>query len=323
MKSSPWLERSIWLGLGALLATGGFLVLQPSRSTAAGEAAPPAGAGAPDADGAAPPEIPTPRRGPECYLGVVLAREAVDVASEMEGLVKEVRVRTGERVDAGQLIARLDTEMLRQQLELERARLQRAEAQIDRYAIEVSESAHQHQRRLALEGLLSKEEEEASRFASEKAEAELASARAEAAQVEASIRQLETTLARAEIRAPFVGTVAQRYLDPGARVSPGLPVVRLISSGSLLARFAVPPEETARVPAATAVRVEVEDLELALAGVVEHRAPEIDAASQMVFVEAGLELPAAAPEIPSGTVARVSVAADGTLESCLAAARSH
>lgn len=322
MTSSPWLERLIWLGLGAVLAGGGFFLLRPGRPAEAVEA-PAAGAAAPDSHGDAPRTVPESPREPDCYLGVVLAREAVDVASEMEGLLKEVRVRTGDRVEKDQLLARLDTEMLRQQLELERARLKSAEAQIDRYKIEVSESAHQHERRLALEGLLSKEEEEASRFASEKAEAELASARAEAAQVEASIRQHETTLARAEIRAPFVGTVAQRYLDPGARVSPGMPVVRLISSGSLLARFAVPPEETSRVPTATEVRVEVEDLGLTLAGVVEHLAPEIDAASQMVFAEARLELPDVAPDIPSGTVARVSVAADGALASCLSAPAGH
>jgi RND family efflux transporter MFP subunit len=312
----PWLEKLLWVALGALLAAGGHWAL--SARPAPEEVAAPAADAVP---GDAPAALPgTGAGGPECYLGVVIAREAVDVAAEMEGAVKEMRVRVGDAVERGAEIAALDTVTLRHQLAIERANLASAEAQERRHAIDASQSAQEHQRRLALEGVLSKEEEEAARFRLETAEVMLEAAVAEVTQVEARIDQLESTLERARIRAPFAGTVAQRYLDPGARVSPGTPVVRLLSSGGLLARFAVPPEEAPRVPVATPVRVEVEDLGVALAGVVEHQAPEIDAASQMVFVEARLETPGEASHLPSGAVARVSVARAGALfGSCLRA----
>lgn len=66
------------------------------------------------------------------------------------------------------------------------------------------------------------------------------------------------------------------------------------------------------------VRVELEGVALVSSGVIEHRAPEIDAASQMLFVTAGLADLAADPALPAGTIARVTLALPGaTLASCL------
>lgn len=323
---APWTERLIWLVVGVALATAGFVVWSSAPGTEAlepGAQAPVADSRPADSSADRPQASPgdgaaAPR--PECYLGVVLARDASDVTADADGILEEVRVRVGDRVERGAVIARLDTVVLGQQLDSERANLRRAEAHLRRVEVEADQSEQENERRLALdrEGLLSQEDKETARFDREKAQADLEAARAETAQAEARVRQLETSLARAEIRAPFDGTVAQRYLDPGARASPALPVVRLISSGSLIARFAVPPEETARVPVETEVRVEVESMGRAFPGTVEHLAPEVDAAAQMVFVEAGLEV--ARPltsEISSGAVARVSVAAAGTAPTCL------
>jgi hypothetical protein len=54
----------------------------------------------------------------------------------------------------------------------------------------------------------------------------------------------------------------------------------------------------------TEIRVELETSGLVLNGIVEHDTPEIDAASQMIFVEAGL--PGAELEkVPAGAAARV------------------
>ena len=87
-------------------------------------------------------------------------------------------------------------------------------------------------------------------------------------------------------------------------VTSGTRVVRLISSGALLVRFAVPPEEIATLAVGSRVRVEVEVLRRAFEAEVRQRAPEIDPPSQMIFVEAHLEAPEVA--IPSGAVARVT-----------------
>ncbi len=310
-----WRQRLIWLVLGFVLAWALVLIWRqvraPGEPAAAGSAGPQAQARLPSARGT------VPVRSPECYLGVVVAREAVDVATEAAGHLERIEVRIGDRVAQGDVVALLDTQAVDYQLAIERANLRSAEAQQRRQALEADRSAQEHHRRLALEGLLSREEEEAAAFRHQTAAVALEEAAAEVARVEARIAELEGTLERSRMRAPFAATVARRYLDAGARVAAGTPVVRLISSGNLLVRFAVPPEGASAVAVGAAVRVEVEEPALTLGGVVEQLSPEIDAGSQMLFVEARLEAKAgAAAAVPSGAAARVSRAAAGTAASC-------
>ena len=55
------------------------------------------------------------------YLGVVVARESVDVAAEVAGRVESVVVRPGDRVERGDLVARLDRRELAQGLAMAEA----------------------------------------------------------------------------------------------------------------------------------------------------------------------------------------------------------
>ena len=137
-------------------------------------------------------------------------------------------------------------------------------------------------------------------------------------QARARIAQLEARLASSRILAPFDGRVARRYLDAGANAAAGTPVVRLISSQALLSRFAVPPDR-ASIPLGAEVRIEIETPRLVLSGSVERVAPEIDAASQMVFVEALISDTSQELNVTSGALARVSLARMGSrISSCLA-----
>jgi len=317
--STIWRQRLFGFGVGFLLAAAGALGLRLLSSSRIGDPS----AGNPAPPGVAAREVSPQReaddeRAAECYLGVVVTREVVDLAAEIEGRIEEIRVRVGDRVKRDQSIATLDTRTMNHQLTMERAALRTAEAHRRKIALEADRAEQEHRRRLALKDLVSKEESESSRFQSQSAAVSLEVAEAEVAQVEARIEQLETRLALSEIRAPFNGTVAARYLDPGALAAAGTPVVRLIHTDNLLTRFAVPPEEVTALPAGTPVRVEIESLAIATEGIVDHLAPEIDAASQMVFIEARLTPPAGDRQIPSGATARVSVLRPGeTLRSCL------
>lgn len=318
-RAIPWRHPLLWLLTGALGAAllsslGGDA---PGRGDGSGQA--PAAADFFTASRTAP-GLPAHQQTASCYVGVVLAEETVDLAAEAEGQLRQVEARVGDRVQAGEVIASLDTTSLRHQLTIERATLRSSQAEMRRQRIDVGRAKQEHRRRLALEGLLSQEEEEKARFQAETAGALFEAAEAEVQRVEARIAQLETRLQRSQIRAPFNGTVAQRYLDPGAVVGPGTPILRLISGESLLARFAIEPEDIDALGIGTAVRVEVETLDLSLDGIVEHLAPEIDAASQLLFVEARIHadsLPEAS--LPSGAAARIAIRQPGgaPLPSCL------
>ena len=300
-------QRVLWLGLGFLLACGAFFTWRlpggagvedrprPRRATTAAAAIGSAG-GAAD----------TPA--PECYLGIVQAREAVDVTADAAARLEQVQVRPGDSVARGELLASLDTRQLEHQLAIERSALRRASAQLRQHALEAERAEEAHRRHIALGGLVSDSELKSSRFESAAATAGSEAAAAEVAAARARIAQLETRLASLQIRAPFDGRVARRYLDAGAGVAAGTPIVRLIGSEALLSRFAVPPE--AVIPLGALVRVEIEGPRRQLAGTVEHVAPEIDTASQMVFVEALIRDPGNLT-VTSGATARVSLVPDG------------
>jgi multidrug efflux pump subunit AcrA (membrane-fusion protein) len=82
------------------------------------------------------------------------------------------------------------------------------------------------------------------------------------------------------------------------------PLVRLIASGTLRVRFAVPEERADSLTIGDPVRITVG--EQLLSGAVEKIAPEVDTASRMVFAEASIEVPGTAVHrIRSGQVARV------------------
>ncbi len=306
---TPWPARLAWIGAGVLLAGTGFLAaagfspelaLTPTPRPAIRTADPVARG---DAIEASPIE---------CYLGVVLSNQAVDVVAEGEGRVLEMAVHVGDSVAEGQLLAVLESETLRHQLSIEQANLAAREAELKRITLEIERATQEHRRRLGLEDLISREEIATSKFQLDAARASLELAQAEQAQVQARLNQLDMQLARSEIRAPFDGTVALRYLDRGAVAGVGTPIVRLISSKGLMARFAVPPGEAAELSVGTGVRVEVESLGIALEGTIEHFMPEIDIASQQIFVEARLATPPIGFQaLATGAVARVSLVRPG------------
>jgi multidrug efflux pump subunit AcrA (membrane-fusion protein) len=109
-----------------------------------------------------------------------------------------------------------------------------------------------------------------------------------------------------QILAPFDGTIAARYVDPGTTVSRSTPIVRVISPTSLVVRFAVPEEQAAGVAVGRKVIVRVTSVDLTADAVVERIVPEIDAALRMVVVEARMAANGDRTHpIPSGAIARV------------------
>ncbi|HEV7515745.1 MAG TPA: HlyD family secretion protein, partial [Thermoanaerobaculia bacterium] len=102
--------------------------------------------------------------------------------------------------------------------------------------------------------------------------------------------QLQGRLSHAVLTSPIRGTVATRYLDPGAIVRSGTPIVRLISAGSYVVRFAVPPEQSTRLHLGERIGFHPESRGTETAGdwpgIISQIAPQVDTASQMVFAEA-------------------------------------
>jgi len=251
------------------------------------------------------PAVEPERKG---WLGVVVARESVDVTADSQGRLQAVYVSIGDRVRKGDRIASLDTRIAAQDLEMARSSLRGDEADERRAVDELAEAQARNDRRQKNPDFFSKEDLADAVLKAKTAGAALEMARSRTSEQRAKIRQLETSLGRNEIRAPFDGRVAERFADAGALVGPGTPVVRLISAGDLMVRAAVPPEEAHRLKPGNPVTATVRTLSLAVPGTIQRIAPEVDAASQMVLIEVRLDLtPESASRLQTGQVVDVAL----------------
>jgi RND family efflux transporter MFP subunit len=169
------------------------------------------------------------------FLGRLEPARRAALAFERGGLVTEVLVEEGDRVAAGDVVARLDVAAL----EAERDRLL---AQRDQIAAALDLARRTLARQQALEG-------QGHASAQRLDEARLAAAveEARAAEIEAAIARLDVDRARSVLTAPFDGTIGARRVDEGAVVAVGAPVVEILESDAPRARIGVSPEAAARL----------------------------------------------------------------------------
>ena len=149
-------------------------------------------------------------------------REAA-VGGEIGGTVEEALVREGDRVAAGQELARLS--MLDYDSQQQQAKAARATSAAD---VEVAALAVAQARRdlarseeLARGGMTTTADLEAAGSVAARLAAAETAARARVAEYDAALAVLDRQLAKRVVRAPFAGIVIRRSVEPGQSVVPG------------------------------------------------------------------------------------------------------
>lgn len=243
---------------------------------------------------------------PAAFLGVVIPHDAVDVSSKFDGRLERLEADVGDRVRRGAVLARLDVRPLQQELAAARANLQgsRAEEQAARLLLaEAREKKGRYFTPRSLElGVYSQEELARIRYEQSTALARLQAARARSREQLARVVELEQSVGEAVLVAPFDGVIAARPVSPGARIAAGQPILRLLGTGGMKIRFAVPEELARQLEPGSPLRLSIAQVALTLAGQVESIAPEVDAAARMIFAVATFDEP------PPDTVATGMVA---------------
>jgi multidrug resistance efflux pump len=228
----------------------------------------------------------------EPWTGVVLG-EAVEISSRFDGKLAVVRVRPGDTVRAGDVLAELDTTIQEQEVAAAKASLRASRAEAWGASVVYSQARERATRRdgsvtvgSTVLPVVSAEEQSGARFESTAAASRASAAGAAADERKVRLEQLKIALTDSVLRAPFDGIVSARYLDPGARVQASLPIVRLVGRGALRVRFAVPEADAKRV--SLGGNVSVAWRERTLEAKVDRIAPEVESSSGTIFVEATL-----------------------------------
>ncbi len=168
--------------------------------------------------------------------GRLEARE-VDVAAKYSGRLKTVLADEGDTVEAGQVVATIDTEPLEAQLRSSRAKIREAQDQLRTALAEVrakqaewvyADKQAKRSKALVKGGAVSEQEAEVDIARADRTRAELEGARAQAVRAQAAIEaqtaeseRLQAEITDNTLRAPVRARVETRIAQPGEVVGQG------------------------------------------------------------------------------------------------------
>jgi RND family efflux transporter MFP subunit len=253
-----------------------------------------------DDHGRAPQPTPVTRRDrgaapldEEGFVGVLVPRDAYEVASPLTTKIERLLVKLGDPVDKDTPIAILDDREPRERLAIARSDLREGEAAVRQAAIErnAARAKAAREQQALRSGIVSEADAEAAAAAAAAAASAVDRAIAAVEKRREALKQLEQRLADTTLRSPIAGKVALRYLEEGARVQEGQAVLRVIRSDQLFVKFAIPAADARRIAAGDPIELRLPERRIVAKGVVKRVAPELDPVAQMVLAEAELAEP--------------------------------
>lgn len=178
-------------------------------------------------------------------LGTVVGADEASVAPRVMGQVVEVRMREGDAVRRGDVVAVLDARELEDDAAQAEAGLLAA-----REGLTAAETADTAQRdtlardeRLHEARAISDEQWERSRAVAAASSAHLEAARAQVEIADRRLDQARTRLTYCQLVAPVNGVVARRLADPGDLAVPGKPLLEIVRQERVRVRAQLPPED--------------------------------------------------------------------------------
>jgi HlyD family secretion protein len=237
---------------------------------------------------------------PVQLLGQVVASQSVTVRAQADGVVQQIFVNVGDRVNAGQVLAKLDPAAQTLALSEARARLAQQRSQLARLQVGTrpeilaqrratlksakareQEAADNLRRletlkkegaiaeRLVVEARSALEDARGARLAAEAtlAEAlagpiqeEIAAQQANVAAAQAALNQASLTLERTQIRAVSAGTVQTRLVSVGDLIESGNPLLTLVAGNQREVFLELPEDLTGQVGPGTPIQLRARSL---------------------------------------------------------------
>jgi RND family efflux transporter MFP subunit len=189
------------------------------------------------------------------------------VAGELQGL----SLREGDRVTAGQVVARIEATESQARVRQAQQQAEAARAQVD-----IARRSFENNRSLVEQGFISKTALETSLANLSAAEA---SYRAAQAGAELAAKALDDTV----LRAPMAGVVAQRLAQPGERVAIDTRILEIVDLSRLELEASISPTDSLRVKAGQVARLTIEGATAPLAAKVVRVNPSALSGSRAVL----------------------------------------
>lgn len=168
----------------------------------------------------------------QAFTGALEPIRENKIAAEAAGKVIFVGVQEGDVVRAGQVLARVDNENIRLQIEANEVQLEGVVADVNRYT-RLAQSE-------ALPGV------------------NLEKALIQKRALEVQLKTLRDQLNRTTLTAPFAGVITQRFFDLGSVLAPGAPLAQITDISGLKLTVAIPEKEMLLFRIGQTVSIEVD-----------------------------------------------------------------
>ncbi len=213
-------------------------------------------------------------------IGTVKAVQAIEVSSQVAGIVERIEFVGGTDVKDGEVLLRLDTSVEQADLISNKATLHQALLDYERQADLVRRGST--------------------------AQAKLDEAEAARDTAAASVQRTEAVIAQKTIRAPFTGRLGIRQVDLGQYVSPGLALVSLQSLDPIYVDFPVPEQNADALATGQKVEAQFDSLPgQTFQGVIETLDARVNKDTRTLLVRA--KLPNRERKLLPGMFANVAV----------------
>ncbi|RZJ91779.1 MAG: efflux RND transporter periplasmic adaptor subunit, partial [Brevundimonas sp.] len=145
----------------------------------------------------------------------------INVAARRGGVVREVLVQEGDRVTAGQILARQEDDEPRLAVSRARAEVAQAESQLRMLQVQINTAVRERERleKLVATNFVAAQRIDQAQDAIDAARANYAAQQASIMTARARLNEAAYNLELTIIRAPMAGRIVRRYANPGAGAS--------------------------------------------------------------------------------------------------------
>jgi RND family efflux transporter MFP subunit len=210
------------------------------------------------------------------YVATIRSLRSTTIQPQVEGIVREVFVRAGDRVAAGQPLIQIDPD--KQQATVTATESQRASREAD---LAYAQQQLARMQKLFAAGAVSRAELEQAETAQKTAEAQLAA-------VQSQIREDQVQLQYYRVTAPTAGIVGEVIIRQGDRVTPSTVITTVDQPEGLEAYVNVPLERAMDLRPGLTVELLDNNGEVIASNPITFIAPRADDATQSVLVKATL-----------------------------------
>lgn len=222
------------------------------------------------------------------YGGEFNSDAMANLSAEVSGIVRSVNVRLGDVVKKGDILAEVDPVTYQQRVRELEASVSVAEASLEESRAQKSNLEADLQRRLPL---LDRQLVSAREIEDLQAQVAIAGQRIEVAQAtlqqnKARLSTGRVSLQDTQVRAPFDGIVAERFVDIGAHVNTGQSLFRVVDDTEIYLQLRIAETDSGMVTLGMPVVIRVDGLGgTTIPGTVGRIAPAVDVQTRTMRVD--------------------------------------